>query len=196
MENILFVNSCIRTDDVSRTYRLCKAFLDRYTALHPDTTVTEIGLSKLELHSLTQNDIEQRDKAIITGDTDHELFIYAKQFSSADKIVIGAPLWDLSFPSVLKVYVEHICVSGITFTYDDTTPVGLSSFSKLAYISTCGGFVGEYDCGTDYIRAITNFLGKGEFFNIMVEGLDIAGCDVDVVMNDSITRAEQLAEIF
>ena len=57
MENILFINSCIRAEDISRTYRICKAFLDRYTQLHDETTVTEIVLTKSNLTSLTQNDI-------------------------------------------------------------------------------------------------------------------------------------------
>lgn len=196
MENILFINSCIRADDVSRTYSLCKAFLNRYEKLRPNATVTEISLSKLELKSLLQSDIEQRDAALITGNYENEIFSYANQFASADKIVIGAPLWDMSFPSVLKVYIEHICVNGITFAYEDAVPVGLSAFSKLAYISTCGGFVGEHDCGTEYIRTIANFLGKGEFLSIMLEGLDIAGNDISALMSEGISRAEQLAEMF
>ena len=196
MENILFINSCIRADDISRTYRLCKAFLERYTELHEDTTVTEIVLTKSNLASLTQDDIEQRDAAILTKDYDNPIFDYAKQFANADKIIIGAPLWDLSYPSILKVYIEHICVNTVTFMYENDEPIGLSKFSKLIYISTCGGFIGENDFGKKYVEGIANFLGNGEFTSMNVQGLDIAGADVDSIMSDAAEKAAQLAEIF
>ena len=34
-------------------------------------------------------------------------------------IVIAAPYWDLSFPAVLKTYLEQINVLGVTFDYSD-----------------------------------------------------------------------------
>ena len=196
MENILFINSCIRPEDISRTYRLCKSFLDRYTELHKDTTVTEIVLTKSNLTPLTQNDVEQRDAAILTKDYDNPIFDYAKQFANADKIIIGAPLWDLSYPSILKVYIEHICVKTVTFVYENDMPKGLAKFSKLLYISTCGGFIGENDFGKDYAEGIAKFLGNGEFTSMSVQGLDIAGTDVDTIMNTAEEKAIQLAEIF
>ena len=47
------------------------------------------------------------------------MFRYARQFAAADKIVIAAPLWDLSFPAQLKVYLENIYVTGIVTKYSD-----------------------------------------------------------------------------
>lgn len=196
MENILFINSCIRAEDISRTYRICKAFLDRYTQLHDETTVTEIVLTKSNLTSLTQNDIEQRDAAILTKEYDNPIFDYAKQFANADKIIIGAPLWDLSFPSILKVYIEHICVNTVTFMYENGMPVGLSNFSKLMYISTSGGFVGEKYFGTEYVEGIAKFLGSGEFLSLNVQGLDIEGMDVETLMSSAAAKAVQFAEEF
>ena len=179
MENILFINSCIRAEDISRTYRICKAFLDRYTQLHDETTVTEIVLT-----------------AILTKEYDNPIFDYAKQFANADKIIIGAPLWDLSFPSILKVYIEHICVNTVTFMYENGMPVGLSNFSKLMYISTSGGFVGEKYFGTEYVEGIAKFLGSGEFLSLNVQGLDIEGMDVETLMSSAAAKAVQFAEEF
>ena len=42
---------------------------------------------------------------------------YAKQFAGADTIVIAAPFWDLSFPAILKTYIENIYVTGIVSRY-------------------------------------------------------------------------------
>lgn len=56
------------------------------------------------------------------GDYRDPLFRYAKQFAQAADIVVAAPYWDLSFPAILKVYLEQICVTGLTFQY---TPEGI-----------------------------------------------------------------------
>ena len=54
------------------------------------------------------------------------MFCYARQFAAADRIVIAAPLWDLSFPAQLKVYLENIYVTGIVTKYSEAgEPVGL-----------------------------------------------------------------------
>ncbi len=196
MENILFINACVRSEDISRTYRLCKAFLDRYKIIHPDTTVTEIVLAGSGLSPLTQSDVEKRSALILAGDYSDPMFDHAKQFANADKIIIGAPLWDLSFPSILKVYIEHICANTVTFTYENDMPVGLSKFSKLLYISTCGGFVGEKDYGKEYIIGIGEFLGHGEFMSLTVQGLDIAGTDIEAIMTGAEEKSARLAEVF
>ena len=36
-----------------------------------------------------------------------------RTIANADKIVIAAPFWDMSFPSLLKVYIENIYTIGI-----------------------------------------------------------------------------------
>ncbi len=196
MENILFINSCIRSDDISRTYRLCRGFLDKYIEQHDDTTVTEIVLADSGLACFTQADVDRRSAAILTKDYDDPIFDHAKQFANADKIVIGAPLWDLSFPSVLKVYIEHICANTVTFAYENNMPVGLSKFSKLLYISTCGGFIGDKDYGADYIKGICGFLGQGEFMSVNAQGLDVEGIDVDTVLSGAQERLALLAKVF
>ncbi len=39
------------------------------------------------------------------------MFLYAKDFAESDIIVIAAPYWDLSFPSILKVKANLLPVS-------------------------------------------------------------------------------------
>ena len=40
MENLLFINSCVRGEK-SRTLKLARRFLTRYQAAHPETVITE-----------------------------------------------------------------------------------------------------------------------------------------------------------
>ena len=54
----------------------------------------------------------QRERLLETGELTHPRFRYAHQFKNADRIVIAAPFWDLSFPALLKVYIENVSVQG------------------------------------------------------------------------------------
>ena len=101
-DKILFINACVRPE--SRTMKLSRHLLNRL-----DGEITEIDLYKEELLPLYNEGIEKRALHDVSGWE----FEYAKQFSKADSIVIGAPFWDLSFPAVLKLYFENVTVSGI-----------------------------------------------------------------------------------
>ena len=63
-----------------------------------------------------------RTKMLADGAFQDPLFGLARQFAAADRIVIAAPYWDLSFPAALKQYVEQINVLGITFIYTRRVP--------------------------------------------------------------------------
>ena len=106
--NILFVNACVRKE--SRTLVLAKDILSR-----EDGTVTEVDLTKENLLPLNRESLELRDRLLKAGRRDDPMFRYARQFAEADEIVIAAPFWDLSFPSMLKIYMEQITVTGVTF---------------------------------------------------------------------------------
>ena len=111
---ILFINACVRPE--SRT-----AELSQHLLYILDGEITEVNLYKENILPLCNMGLEKRELHDYSGVE----FDYARQFSKADIIVIAAPFWDLSFPSVLKIYFENITVSGITFEYSELgRPVG------------------------------------------------------------------------
>ena len=111
MKNILFINSCVRSN--SRTKKLAQEYLETLTK-DGQYTVTERDITKLNLLPMTEERLIKRDRAIETCDYTGEDFDYAKEFADADRIVIAAPYWDCSFPSFLKLYCEHIMIRNIT----------------------------------------------------------------------------------
>ena len=125
----LFINCCPR--EASRTERLARALLKTLGEYK------ELRLYDEPLHPLGREDIARRGALLAEKRYDDEMFRYARQFAAADKIVIAAPLWDLSFPAQLKVYLENIYVTGIVTKYSDTgQPVGLCRASELSYVTT------------------------------------------------------------
>lgn len=174
----LAIDACVR-NDASRTKKLLQEAL----ALEPYCTVRE--LSKMELLPFDQASLENRDALIRAGKRDAERFSYAHEFANADRIIVAAPFWDLSFPSILKVYIEHISVEGITFAaMPNGTLKGLARAKDLVYITTRGGNYEDSDMelGVYSMRKMTEFFGIDRFHAIAVDGLDL-GCDVEEKIN-------------
>ena len=101
--------------------------------------------------------------------------------------MIAAPYWDLSFPAMLKQYLEQITVVGITFKYsEEGIPLGLCKAKRLFYITTVGGFYAPEEYGFGYVKALAqNYYGIQDVRKIEALGLDIRGANV----NTAITSA-------
>lgn len=191
--NVLFVNCCISQNSQSRTKLLCDAFIDAYHEAHPEDTVDELVLGNEALAWMTAETLNRRDTLIAKKQMDGPVFRYARQFARADKILIGAPYWDMSFPALLKVYIENVSVNGIAFHYTEQGPQGLCDAQKLLYLTTVGGFLNGADSGIAYLNDVCNMFGIGAFDSIAAEGLDIDGADVGGIMEQACKEAKALA---
>ena len=182
MDKILFLNACVRP--CSRTRELAEALLQKLAG-----NVEEVRLHEMTLPMLDLEGLEKRDRSGRENDFSDSVFDAARQFASADVIVIAAPYWDLMFPAVLKAYLENITVSGVTFRYSSQgRPESLCKAKALHYVTTAGGFIGENDFGFSYIKAL-GFFGIKEVHRYAAEGLDIFGADVEQIMRRAITEA-------
>ena len=178
MDRILLVNACVRPS--SRTLELAQAVLGKLSG-----SIEKVNLSRMPMTALDLAGMERRGQADQRQDFSHPDFDLAKQFAAADKIVIAAPYWDMMFPAVLKVYLENITVTGITFCYSDQgRPESLCKAKELHYVTTSGGFIGQNDFGFAYVKALTqNFFGITQIHRYSAEGLDIFGADVEAIMD-------------
>jgi len=173
---ILYVNCCVRGD--SRTDKIARALLSRLGG-----EFTELYLPGEKLQPLSAERLEKRTRLTERGDYSDEMFRYAKQFAAADKIVIAAPYWDLSFPALLKVYIENIYVTGIVSEYAaDGTPHGLCRAEELIYVTTAGGpYVPDFSFG--YLKALAGqYLGIDKTRLVKAEMLDVDGFDADSIV--------------
>ena len=193
-EKILFINSCIRGERSSRTYELSSFFAKRYLGCRKDAQLEEIHIGELGLAPFCGEMIDLRDKAVL-GIGDKKIIAQAEKFAKADTIIVAAPYWDMSFPSILRVYTEHICVCGVTCVYEpDGTPKGLCRAKKAVYITTAGGFINDKNYGFDYIKDIFEFMGICDTHFLSAEGLDIDGNDPMQILENAKRNAAMLAE--
>lgn len=185
---VLYINACVRA--VSRTHRLAAYLLD---ALQKTDEVIELKLEEAGLLPLDAKRLSYRDDCIREGRMDDPFFDLAHQFAKADTIVISAPFWDNAFPALLKLYIENICVSGLTFSYNEMgMPVGLCQGKKLYYVVTSGG--PHFSAfGYDYIKTMAQVMfGIPETELIVAENLDVIGNDVDAILADTMKSIDKM----
>lgn len=181
---VLFINACVR--EHSRTLSLCHAYIKKRLS-EDDVAVHEVSLQKEELVLIDGKALAERDRDIKKQNFSAKLYDDAKAFAAADLILIAAPYWDCSFPALLKIYFENICVNGLTFFYrDDGIPASLCNANKLVYITTSGGYLAKPNSLELYLQELCHLLGIPEMSFYSAQGLDIIGNDVDQIMSKAI----------
>ncbi len=182
---LLFVDACARPQ--SRTLKIAENIAKKLSADWETVNLYEEKLLPLDYCALLK-----RDKAAQSADFSDEMFRFAKQFKEADEILVAAPFWDLSFPSILKCYFEAVCVNGVTFVYNEKgVPEGLCKAKRLVYVTTAGGFIPENNYGYNYVKQLcTDFFGIKETTCIKAEGLDIQGADVEKIVKAALDEAD------
>ncbi len=186
MKKILFVNACVRPE--SRTYILARHVLEKLGGEIEVTDLEREEISPLNLSSLQLRDMYVREKNF-----SHEIFKYARQFAQADKIVVAAPYWDMSFPAMVKAYFEAITVQGLTFHYTkEGIPEGLCSADKLIYVTTAGGSIGDANYGFEYVDACCRtFYGIKDTVCYKAEFLDVIGADVKGIIRKALEEIDE-----
>ena len=188
----LFVNACVRAD--SRTLRIARYFLTKYGEKCGNMNWHEVRLEDENIQSLDFNALEKRNKILSEKHFDDEMLRYARQFATADSIVIAAPYWDMSFPSMLKNYIEAVNAIGVTFVYgEDGRPHGLCKAKKLVYITTAGGPIISENYGFGYIKGLCNVCyGIRDVSYIKAEFLDVEGANIDEILKKSYDDADRI----
>ena len=185
----LFVNACVRAG--SRTAALAEYLLSKW-----DGPVQRVDVGKIRFPRADEGFLAAREAQAASGDPDAPLLGLARQFAGADRIVVAAPLWDLSFPAALKQYFEQVNVVGVTFAYGpDGVPKGLCRAKELYYVTTAGGERVPEVYGYGYVKALAEgFYGIPDVRLIMAEGLDIDGADADRILRECMDRIDGEAE--
>ena len=193
----LFIDCCIR-GEMSRTKRLAEAFLSAY-AKREDVEIERLTLMNEPLIPFVGDFFWQREQLLERGKRNDPRFRYAWQFREAERIVIAAPFWDLSFPALLKIYLENVNVQGITFDCDEQNGCyGICKAEKMLFLTTRGGALegDPMDNGTKYLRDFAAYCGIRQFSHVAADGLDLGLEPVEAILSRAIARAEEIAQSF
>lgn len=199
MCTVLYIKANPKSDEKSNTFNISNQFIEAYSEKNPDDTIISLDLCKEEITPLTEEmvfNMFQNENSIVK--------VYAEQFAKADKYVIAAPMWNLSFPAILKCYIDYIVYKDITFKYTEKGAVGLLSDQdkKVVHIVTRGGFYTDgnlvnYEFGDKYLKGILGFLGIHDVETIVLEGTNVLSEEeLEKERAKVLNRAKELAQKF
>lgn len=168
-------SSARRGDSVSR--RLGDAVMGRLAELHPDMQSSTVdlgaGMPHIDGDWVAANLIpaEQRSP---TQRSCLQLSDEAVQaLARADAVVLTAPVYNFSVPSVLKAWIDHVCRAGMTFRYTADGPQGLLADRPVYLAMASGGvpFGSDVDFASTYLRQVFRFIGIEDVRLIAAEGV-------------------------
>lgn len=196
MVKVLYIDCCIRSEE-SRTRQLAEAVLSAIQ-YREGFQVERLCLMDESLAPLTGAFFVERERLLAENNRDHPRFRYAHQFSQADRVIVAAPFWDLGFPALLKLYIENICVDGITFGADENGTFGLCKAKRLLFLTTRGGNYTDspLEMGARYLGALCEFWGIPRFDVVAADGLDLGRVPVSEILSQAIQKALNLVEDF
>ncbi|MDO4316278.1 MAG: NAD(P)H-dependent oxidoreductase [Oscillospiraceae bacterium] len=195
---VLFVDCCISQRGAgSRTRALADAFLKAFRAAHPDAEIETVPPETLlALKPFAPEMLDERDALASVGAWDAPVFGLARQFRGADRVVVAAPFWDLSFPAALRTYIEYISANGLTYHYEEDGCHGDCHAARLVYLTSGGDFEREDSAGVLHWRQLAAMFGIGQFDYVFAGGLDIDPAKTPELLEAACALAEKLAETF
>jgi FMN-dependent NADH-azoreductase len=183
---LLQVDSSARASSVTR--RLTAKFTEEWKRSHPDGEVIQRDLPATALPLITDDWLATRlEESKLTPaqrsylSTSDELI---EELQAADTVVIGAPMYNFSIPSLLKAWIDQIVRLGKTVSYGPNGPQGLLARKKVVVITSRGAAYekgtarGAFDFQEPYLLHILAFIGLTDVTFIYAENQGREEADV------------------
>ena len=192
MNKLVVIDACIRGEE-SRTRRIAEPVIE---ALAKRYEIKRYDLTQMQIAPLTPRTYAERAAGVIP----EWALEAARAVAEADRLVIAAPFWDMSFPAVLKVFFEHISLFGVTFMDNGHSCVGMCKCEKVMYITTRGMNIPTGDAreqGSSYLQALSRLWDLGTVLTVAAWNLDYSTPEELEEKVESATRfGLRLAETF
>lgn len=187
MGKLLYIIANSKPEEISSSRIVSRELVNRILEKHPDLELEELDLYQeyiprpkykyfssrstlasgeelLKLSSQEQKDIQ-------------EMIKLCKQFVEASVYVVASPMWSLSFPAVLKDYIDCVMQADHTITFENEKPKGLldDRARTFIYVQSSGANIPwilkpVMDKGLNYVEDIIKFTGISKFEELLVDG--------------------------
>lgn len=211
MAQVLYITAHPHDETQSYSMAVGKAFLDTYKEVNPNDEIVHLDLYTENIPYIDADVFSGWGK-LRSGQAFDQLSAEEKakvgrlnelsdQFVGADKYIFVTPLWNFSFPPVMKAYLDSVAVAGKTFKYTEQGPVGLLPGKKVLHIQARGGVYSEgpaaqMEMGHRYISLMMSFFGISNTEGLFVEGHNAMPDKAQEIKENAIARAKDLAHTF
>ncbi|MEY2191415.1 FMN-dependent NADH-azoreductase [Neobacillus sp. BF23-41] len=211
MVRVLYITAHPHNETQSYSMAVGKEFIDSYKQINSSDEVIHLDLYKEHIPHIDADVFSGWGK-LRSGQSFDELTAEEKQkvgrlnelseqFVSADKYVFVTPLWNFSFPPIMKAYLDSVSVAGKTFKYTEQGPIGLLTDKKALHIQARGGFYSEgpaaqMEMGHRYISVMMSFFGVPSLDGLFVEGHNAMPDKAEEIKENAMARARDFAHTF
>ncbi|MGL4617302.1 MAG: FMN-dependent NADH-azoreductase [Mycoplasmoidaceae bacterium] len=175
MSKILLIRCSIssKTPRGSISGHALDLFKKEYIEKYPQDTIIEKDLNKLDYLQLCLNEnnlstwFDQNSKDLIN------------ELKSIDKLVIATSMINFNYPSLLKNYIDKICLAGETFSYKYDNgkggSIGLLKNLKVGLITSQGSSIEYYPFSAipSNLEGTFRFLGSNVVESVILDGSKI-----------------------
>lgn len=191
MSKLVVINACVRQGD-SRTLLIAEPII---SALSRRYDTVRYNLPEMEgIVPLDPDLFARRGR----GEIPSWAMEAARSIAQADRIVIAAPFWDMSFPAALKCFFEQTSLFDVTFTDTGKTCIGLCKAPEVLYITTRGMDISTGDAreqATPYLKAIGSLWNLGKLTTIAAQNMDYSSPEeADAKIASCISEGLELAK--
>ncbi|EEL50866.1 FMN-dependent NADH-azoreductase [Bacillus cereus] len=211
MTKVLFITANPNSVEASFGMAVGEAFIEVYKNEHPQDEVVTIDLFNTTVPALdaevfaawgkfaagegfeTLSESQQEKIAAMNSNLE--------TFMNADRYVFVTPMWNFSYPPVVKAYLDNLSIAGKTFKYTENGPVGLLEDKKALHIQATGGVYSEgpyaaMDFGRKHLNAVLGFMGVSDTEYLAVEGMNANPEKAPEIKEAAIANARELAKRF
>lgn len=208
---VLYITANPKAVEYSHSLSVGEEFLKEYKNNNKDDEIVKIDLFETDVPNIDYDVMDAWGK-LAKGVTFDQLTQTEQsklgamnqnleEFMNADKYVFVTPLWNFGLPPVLKAYIDNLLISGKTFRYSETGPLGLLNNKKSLVIQASGGVytndaMKEYEHGSNFLKVPLNFIGISDQHQILVEGVNMSNDNGMSIREESIKQAKDIAKVF
>lgn len=211
MAKVLYITAHPLNEEQSVSLAAGKAFIETYKEVNQNDEIVHLDLFKENIPQIDADVLGgwgklQQGTAFEQLSSEEQAKIgrlaeLVEQFTGADKFVFVTPLWNFSFPPVMKAYLDSVAVAGKTFRYTAEGPVGLMTDKKALHIQARGGYysegpAAEVEMGHRYLANIMNFFGVPSLEGVFIEGHNANPEKAQEIKENGIARAKDMAHTF
>jgi len=213
LRKLLYITVNSKPENLSSCKTVGRAFVNRFMEKHPEFIVEELDLYKAHIPRLEYQYFEKRNCIIneyawkdLPQKEQSEvqrIVELCNQFVSAEVYVIAAPMWNLSFPSPLKEYIDCIVQENRTIAFPDNgdKPAGLLNDKPrtVVYIQSSGANIPfvlrpMLNKGLNYIEDIMKSLGISSFERLLVDGTGTTEQERREAVNKAMAKIDEIID--
>ena len=206
MSHLLHIE-CSPRKQRSASIEVARAFIDTWTARHPQGTVDTLdvwsaGLPEFDGVALEAKyaGLEGRARSADEARVWADIEALGQRFHRADVIVFSVPMWNFGIPYRLKHLIDAVTQKDTLFSFDERGLLGLLGGRTMVTVAARGVALGDdfpaavYDHQVSYMSMWARMVGITAVHNVTVDKT-LFGAEADAASRAQATaQAQALAQ--